>query len=274
MKRAHHLKKRLATLETLREAVSAMKNLSAHHFREMRGAVAPAAEYRRGVEDIAGRVGASLPAGTGPAALLLVAGELGLCGAYNSRLTHAFVQRHAELGPTVCYCIGQRGARMAQRLGIAIERTYSAPSSASGFPTLLLQLTQDLLRDYQQRRLSRIEVVSSAYEGIGALRPKVTPLLPLRYDAQSVFECPPYVSVERTALVAARETLYCTIYDLLIEAFATEHGARLLATQAAEQWLDRAATQLRSRLAAASREASTQEVIEIGAGVRARTPSI
>jgi F0F1-type ATP synthase gamma subunit len=79
-----------------------------------------------------------------------------------------------------------------------------------------------------------------------------------------------YVSRERLAAVAVRELLYITLYDLLIDALASEHGARLLATQSAEQWLDERMDRLRRHLAGARREASTQETIEIAAGARAR----
>jgi F-type H+-transporting ATPase subunit gamma len=266
----HALERRLAAIETLKEAISAMKNLSAHHFREMRAAVPPAVEYRRGVEEVAERVRASLPAGTGPAGILLVGGELGLCGPYNAQLVRALSERRERLpsGPT--YCVGKRAARIAVRQGFELKRSYSAPSSGGGIPKLLLQLTRDLLGDYQKLNLSRLEVVSSAFEGVGAVRPRVSVLLPLSFEGPSEERLTPYLPAELLSAVAAREMLYCTMYDLLIEAFAAENGARLLATQAAEQWLDRSATGLRSGIAAAAREASTQEVIEISGGVRAR----
>jgi F0F1-type ATP synthase gamma subunit len=72
------------------------------------------------------------------------------------------------------------------------------------------------------------------------------------------------------ARVGIREHLYITLCDLLIDALASEHGARLMATQSAEQWLGERTDRLRRRLAAARREASTQETIEIAAGARAR----
>ena len=54
------------------------------------------------------------------------------------------------------------------------------------------------------------------------------------------------------------------------EALLQEHGARIVATQSAEQWLDERIERLRRHLAAARRESSTQEMIEIGIGMRAR----
>jgi F0F1-type ATP synthase gamma subunit len=120
------------------------------------------------------------------------------------------------------------------------------------------------------RQLSVLEVVSSRSSGVGADRPTTTRLLPVEAHRAGGAPTARCVSRERLAAVAVRELLYITLYDLLIDALASEHGARLLATQSAEQWLDERTDRLRRHLASARRGASTQETIEIAAGVRAR----
>jgi F-type H+-transporting ATPase subunit gamma len=68
-----------------------------------------------------------------------------------------------------------------------------------------------------------------------------------------------------------REFLYIVLFDLLLDSLASEHGARLVATDAAGSWLDGRATRARRQLMATRREAGTQEIIEIASGVRARS---
>jgi len=82
-----------------------------------------------------------------------------------------------------------------------------------------------------------------------------------------------YVSSGHFASAAVREFLYITLYALLLDALVSEHGARLIATQAAEKWLDERSTSMERQLMGIRREASTQEMIEIiaGAGARERT---
>ena len=80
-----------------------------------------------------------------------------------------------------------------------------------------------------------------------------------------------YAGRETFLAVAGRELLYITMYSVLLEALASEHGARLAATQSAEEWLDERAERLRRQLASTRREASTQEAIEIAGGARARS---
>ena len=88
MKRQQYLKSRLQTLTALRDAVGAMRSLAAHHFRRARQALAAARQYRGEVNTIIAESGIHQTLHTdAPAALLVVASDLGLCGDYNSRLS-------------------------------------------------------------------------------------------------------------------------------------------------------------------------------------------
>ena len=270
MKREHDLERRLRSLQTLGEAVTAMKSLSAHHFREARTAVEPARIYRDGVERILAWAGATLAAGDGPAGLLVIGGELGLCGGYNSEVVAAGAKRRAELGQGPTICVGHRAATLLARRGVEIRGSYGAPTSVRGITGLLLRLAEEVLTTYVTERLSSFDIVSSRFEGVGITHPTTVRLLPLTSGRSVPEKGARYVTQEHLASAAAREFLYIILYDQLLDALASEHGARLVATQSAEKWLEERTERLRHHLASARREASTQEVIEIDAGARAR----
>jgi F-type H+-transporting ATPase subunit gamma len=271
VKRERDLRRRLQSLETLGEAVAAMKSLSAHHFREARAGLEPTRRYREGVDRMLAQIGGGLPAGDGPAGLVVMGSELGLCGGYNARVVAAAAQRRAELGPGPTFGVGRRAAAFLARRGLELTRTYAAPASVPGITDLLLRLAQHMLGEYVARQMSCFEVVSSRFEGVGGDRPASTRLLPLGAEhPQAAAARARYARPETLAAVAVRELLYITMYSLLLEALASEHGARLAATQSAERWLAEGQDQLRRRLTASRREASTQETIEIAAGARAR----
>lgn len=270
MKREHDLERRVDSLDALAKAIGAVKSLSAHHFRETRAEVEPVRRYRAGVDRVVARTGAVLPAGDGAAGLLLIGGELGLCGPYNSTVVASALERRRELGEGPTFCVGRRACSLLARRGLVAERSYSGPTSVRGLTDLLLGLADEMLGAYVEQRLSCFEVVASRFEGVGSSHPTTTRLLPV--ERVAVEGSPPtrYVSLERLQSAAVRELLYITIYGLLLEALASEHGARLVATQAAEGWLNERTAVLRRRLSSARRESSTQEVIEIVAGARAR----
>ncbi|MGR8918774.1 MAG: F0F1 ATP synthase subunit gamma [Gammaproteobacteria bacterium] len=270
MKREQKLRRRLRSLDALGEAIGAMKDVSAQHYREMRGAVEPARAYREGVERILGWTGAELGAGTGPAGLLVIGAELGLCGGYNVQVAAAAAERRAELGPGPTVCSGRRTAALLTRRGVELTETYSAPTSARGIAEFLLRLAENLLTAYVEQDLSSLDIVSTRFAGVGAHPPSIHRLLPLVAERSDHGPAVRYVSRAALAFAVIREYLYVSLYDLLIDALAAEHGARLVATEAAGEWLDERSERVRQQLAAARREAGTQEVIEIAAGARAR----
>jgi len=270
MKRELELTRRLQAVRTLGEAVGAMKSLSAHHFREARRAVEPARVYREGLDRLRGWAGSTLPAGDGPAGLVVVGGELGLCGAYNAQIVEAGAARRAALGPGPTICVGRRAAALLARRQVALAATYGTPTGVRGIPALLPQIAEDLLTRYARERLSSVEIVASRFDGVGAVRPTSVRLLPFDAGVPATTVGPRYVSPEHFGLSVARELLYMTLYDLLLDALAAEHSSRLVATEAAESWLTDRGDQLRRHLVATRRETSTQEMIEIAAGARVR----
>lgn len=250
MKREYDLKRRLRSLQTLGEAVSAMKSLSAHHLRETRKSVEPARAYRAGVERILAWTGGSLAGGNGPAGLLVIGGELGLCGGYNSRLVDVAAKRRSELGHGPTMCIGRRAGALLARRKVELNQIYSAPTSVRGITDSLLVLAEDILTTYMAERLSTFEIVSSRFGGVGVDVPTCSRLLPLESKRSEQAPAIRYVTAEALASAAIREFLYITLYDLLLDALASEHSARLIATQAAEKWLDERTERLRHHLAA------------------------
>jgi F-type H+-transporting ATPase subunit gamma len=260
----------LRSLQTLRTAVSALKSISARHFRETRREIEPASIYRDAVEQMAAWSGVQLAAGVGPAGLLVIGGELGLCGGYNSRVVAAAVARRQELGPGPTLCVGHRTATMLRRRGVDLTAVYATPTSVDGITRALLPLAEAILSTYAGQRLRSLDTVSSVFTGVGSHVPQAVRMLPIVAPVSPDAPTVRYVRDDQLAAAAARELLYIRIYDLLLDAMACEHSARLVASQAAERWLDQRSEQLERQLASTRREASTQEVLEIASGARAR----
>ena len=270
MKRRTELMRRLRSVRTLRSAVSAMKSISARHFRETRREIDPSDRYREEVERIAAWSGVRLAGGDGEAGLVVIGGELGLCGAYNSRVVAAAIAHREVIGPGPTVCVGHRSATMLRRHGVQPASVYTTPTSVAGLTQSLLPLAEAIVSLSIEQRLSSLDIVSSRFTGVGSSVAEAVRLLPASAPVAPNAPAIRYVSGDDMAAAAARELLYIRLYDLLLDAMACEHSARLMASQSAERWLDERTEQLARQLASERREASTQEVLEIAASARAR----
>lgn len=270
MKREQTVRRRLQSQTALHEAVSAMKSLSAHHFRVTRRSLPAAREYRAKMEETLAAIGLSLPfRGDGPPALLLVGADLGLCDGYNVRLVEEALRQHAEHRFGTVFCIGRRALGPLERGGVAVANRYSSPTSVAGLTALLLKLAEDVLGDYGAGRFSSLSVVSARFDGVGAFTPvgvRILPIMPVQKTAP--VRPTGYVTRDHLVAVALREFLYITLYEILLDSLAAEHSTRLVATESAEEWLTSRIDESRRQLSAIRREAATQELLDIVSGAR------
>jgi dehydrogenase E1 component/ATP synthase gamma subunit len=63
---------------------------------------------------------------------------------------------------------------------------------------------------------------------------------------------------------------WISLYQVLLDALASEHGMRLTAAEAALQWIDQASEQTARKLSASRSEAATQELLDIVGGANER----
>ena len=271
MRREQTLRRKLESLDVLGEVVNAMKSLSAHHVRAARAGLAAARAYRDGIDQAIASVGLAQVPQKGAPAILLIAADLGLCNGYNSRLVEAAVEQYHRLDATSFYCIGRRPLTALRRANVPIARSYGTVTSVAGLTRLLLTLADDVLGDYLTGRFSSLHIVSARFDGVGAFTPHTTRVLPVA-STRTVDRATatPYASAGHLAQAIVREYLYSTLFELLLDALASEHGMRLVATQSAGEWLDTRLTDIRRQLASAHRESSTQEVLDLAGGVRQR----
>jgi F-type H+-transporting ATPase subunit gamma len=270
MSREMSIRAHVRSLEALDQAVLAMKSLSAHHFRLARDALASTKAYRVELDGAVSSVPAvDLGSRMGPPRLLVIGADLGLCAQYHGRIVEAAAEAARSLGLETTDCIGHRTASLLVRAGVTVRARYAAPTSVEKATTVLLDVVTDLFADYQLGAIGSVHVLSARFGGIGEFDPVRTRVLPLERLSRGGPPPSRYVGERRLLDVVARERLFVRLQELLLDAMASEHGMRLVATNAAADWLDEEVDRARRRLRAIRRETSTQEILELVAGARA-----
>jgi F-type H+-transporting ATPase subunit gamma len=270
MSREATLEHHVRSMEILDEAILAMKSLSALHFRLARHALLSARAYRHGLESAVSSLswyGSTQRGGTG---VLVLGADLGLCAGYHSRLVEAAQDVARKLSPMRVDCAGRRTAALLVRSGLAPRRVYASPTSVENVGTALLPIVADLLAAFGSGAIGAVHVVSAKFAGIGEFQAVPTQLLPLEVLSGGGPARSRYVTEEHLREVAARERLFARLEELVLDAIASEHGMRLVATSGAQDWLDRELERARRRVRALRQESSTQEILELASGARKR----
>ncbi len=270
------LRRRLRTLETLDEAVGALRALSAQHFRIARARLPAARAYHEEMDRMLGALGtgSAPPPGptTAPAGVVLFAADLGLVGDYTSRLVRESLYLRSEHGPGPLFCLGRRAVPALERAGVRPSRIHAAASSVASSMGVLLPLVDEILAMQRTGELGAVWLVAARFEGAGHFRPVRLPLLPVSAppDRQRL-GVSPYCDGDHLRAVVVREVLVATLHETLLESLASEHGKRLVMAESARSWLEERTERIRRLARKLRRDASTQEVLEVATAARAAT---
>ncbi len=206
-------------------------------------------------------------------ALVVVASDRGLCGAYNSNIIRAAEQRlrRAPAGSLALVCVGRKPRDYFRRRRVPMLASYTdLPGDAS--LEFVRRLTQDLIELYVSGEVDRVELLHTQFISALTRRIVTEPFLPVggheekaAKDANVIFE------PDAETIFAELLPRYATakLFAALADAIASEQGAKLVAMGSARknagEMLDMLVLK-RNRLRQA---AITKELSEIVAGADA-----
>jgi F-type H+-transporting ATPase subunit gamma len=226
------------------------------------------------------------------AGLLLVTGDRGLAGAFNSQIVRAAVRagtEHEHEGrSTVYYASGRRGVSSLVFRGKEPAGTYSGFTDRPGYANAR-EIAADLMAAYVDGEVDRVEIFYNHY--ISPLTQTVTreTLLPLqeasifedeegseedagedgeghedqdRHRAQVEYEPDPEEILQRLV----PEYVQISIFRALLESTASEHGARMTAMRNASENAGDIIKDLTLQMNRERQAEITQEIMEVVAG--------
>lgn len=231
------------------------------------------------------------PNGCNKKAVILITSNRGLAGGYNSNITKLVTQSGWSADELVIYAIGKKGRDSVKRAGYEIvyensdmieEPLYSDASELAG----------DLLKKYAAGEIGEIYIAYTIFKNTVVHVPKLQKLLPLGEDStptesvsgkegEESIKPDAGVESEKRALMTyepdSDEALgaiipkYVTslIYGALIEAVASENGARMQAMDSATDNAEKMISGLELQYNRARQGAITQELTEIIGGAEA-----
>jgi F-type H+-transporting ATPase subunit gamma len=275
------LRKRIATVRSTQKITKAMKMISAARLRRAQEAAERARPYATKVTEMFNAVTTGLEAEAHPLLarrdehridLLVLTSDRGLCGGYNANLLRhgeAFLHQHAG-AETAIGVVGRKGLEYFRRRGarVILHRLGILTTPA---PALAREVAAELTRRFAEGETDAVYLLYNRFHSAISQIPTVVPLLPVAPPAADaapadyIFE-PPQQELLAQLLPRYVEAL---VTQALLEAVASEHGARMSAmdnaTRNASDMIDR----LTLSMNRARQAAITTELMEIVSGAEA-----
>ncbi|GIM45701.1 ATP synthase subunit gamma [Collibacillus ludicampi] len=275
------IKRRIKSVKNTEQITKAMKMVSAAKLRRAQERVTQARPYTAKMEEVIGSIakagGASHPMlvkrpvkRTG---YVLITADRGLAGSYNAQvIRHAMASlKDKKENEYAIFAVGRKGRDFFARRGYPLAGEITG---LSDFPTFadIKRVTQAVVSMYEKGEVDEVILVYNEFISPIQQRPVAKKILPLEEvggeDAKVtnyIYE-PSAEAVLEKLLPKYAETL---IYSALLEAKASEHGARMTAMGNATDNASEMIKKLTLDLNRARQAAITLQIAEIVGGAEA-----
>ncbi len=285
------IRTRIASVKNTQKITKAMKLVAAARLRRAQDAMTAARPYAKRLEevvaDLAGRIAASAndedPAHPMLAhrdvktlRLVVVGSDRGLAGGYNSNLNRAverYIVDERDKYPHIeVATVGRKAREHFRRRHVTVIKEYAGVAGDSAL-LRARELAADLTRDFLEGKVDRVLVVFNEFKS--AIQQIITfaPLLPVRAhelpatEGRLDFEYEP----SKKEVLDTILPLYIEIqlYRIMLEAIASEFGARMSAMDNATKNAKEMIGSLTLQFNRARQAAITKELMEIVGGAEA-----
>ena len=300
------VKNRIASVRNIEKITRAMQMVAAARLRRAEQRIEhlrPYAEAIRRMTRQASEAAGNIPnlpilsehESVGTVGMLLVTGDRGLAGAFNSQIIRTGVRsarEHEGQGRELAwYASGRRGVSSLTFRGYDIQGSYVGFTDRPAYANAR-EIASDLMAAYTDGKVDQVEIVYNSY--ISALTQRVTreTLLPLQHaqiiegeahegEDETDGEDERDVHAGMRALVEYEpdpdeilrrlvpDFVEISVYRALLESTASEHGARMTAMRNASENAKDLMDDLTLEMNRARQAEITQEIMEVVAGSEA-----
>jgi F-type H+-transporting ATPase subunit gamma len=298
------VKTRISSVKNIQKITRAMEMVAAARLRRAEQRIEALRPYARAIRRMAGRaVEAAQNIPDMPlleehddvkrVGLLLITGDRGLAGAFNSQIIRAGNRREAELKSegkeVVWYASGKRGVSSLHFRGRELAAAHQGFTDRPAFANAR-DIAGDISTHYADGKVDRVEIIFNHYESPLTQTVRVNVLLPIQEVAQVLAELEQEGddengSAEEETGTGQKRSLWLyepepeeilqrlvpdfievTIFRALLESTASEHGARMTAMRNAQQNAGEMIDDLTLEMNRQRQAEITQEIMEVVAG--------
>ncbi|MBS1614651.1 MAG: ATP synthase F1 subunit gamma [Bacteroidetes bacterium] len=283
------VRNRIKSVSSTQQITKAMKMVSAAKLRRAQDAITQMRPYSQKLQEMLSNIVSSLStdanlplaAERAPERVLLIAitSDRGLAGAYNSnvvKLTRELIREkysaQASKGHLTIMPLGKKGYDAFQRLNFKIESRFWHIFSNLNFETVR-EAAQYAQQAFLQGEYDRVELVYSQFRNAATQNFVVEPFLPIpriakvegAHASDFIFE----PNREKLLLELMPKILNTQVYKAMLDANASEHGARMTAMDKATENAAELLRNLKISYNRARQAAITTELTEIVSGAAA-----
>ena len=207
-------------------------------------------------------------------AVIVLTSNRGLAGGYNANVTKLITGSDLKASDLLLYTVGNTGKEYFQHRGYHVEKDYSEVIENPMFSDAR-EICEEVLGKYASGEIGEIYLAYTYFRNTVVHEPKLLKLLPVEVDEADLKSADSgtlmnYEPEEEEALeIIIPKYITSILYGALVEAVASENGARMQAMDSATSNAQEMIDKLTLQYNRARQGSITQELTEIIAGANA-----
>lgn len=244
------IRRRMKSVKSINDITKAMQMISTFRFKKAETRFSKIRAYLMELENILANLSAAAPELQHPLfevrpvkkrAIVVMTGDKGLCGAYNTGVLRSMLQWSKEHASTALSYIpvGKVGYETLKKRRYDLVLFY--PEKALADLSLAKKMTEELKTLYIEKKVDAIDLLYTTFKVGGAGSNKVIPFLPLNHlmenkkDSKSAVDYIYEPNFEQVFFSLLQKFLEGKIYLSLLESLTSENSARMMAMKQASE---------------------------------------
>jgi F-type H+-transporting ATPase subunit gamma len=279
------IRRRIASVKSTQQITRAMKLIAAARLRRAQEALIAARPYSEALARVADSVLNAEGVDIAPAAaaqkkalVVVISSDRGLCGGYNTNIIRAGEEVRRDLEKdgfgVAYYAVGKKAVDHFRRTGapVAVQSINNAPRLAT--IGLARQIASRMLSDFQSGAIAEASIVYTQFKSALTQKPTYERLLPVAAPEKARPEqaAADYLvepSPRELIPVVVRSYLEASVLHALLEAEASEYGAKMTAMDSATNNATEMINTLTLEMNRARQAQITKELMDIVGGAEA-----
>lgn len=286
------VRNRIKSVQSTQQITKAMKMVSAAKLRRAQDAIIQMRPYARKLQEMLSNIVSNVEGGDMGTNLaverpvekvlfIVITSDRGLCGAYNSniiKLAKSTIDEQysdqLQKGNVTIWGIGKKGAEYFQKRGYKTNNKYKDIFLHLSFETVQ-ECAQAAMEAFKNKEFDVVELVYSEFKNAATQRFRVERFLPIPKvvppAGQKLKKADFIFEPAKDLLIAELmpKILNTQLYKAVLDANASEHGARMTAMDKASENANELLKTLRISYNRARQAAITTELTEIVSGAAA-----
>jgi F-type H+-transporting ATPase subunit gamma len=282
---------RIESVNSTKQITSAMKMVAASKLRKAQNAIITMRPYAAKLHDLMKNLSAETSVAEGSFSrtttesekvlVIPVTSNRGLCGAFNAnvirsagKLISEQYQQQQSNGNLSLYCIGKKGEEFFRSRKFALVGSANHLFDYLSFQEVV-PVAESIMNDFVSGRYDKVVFIYNRFKNAGTQFLTVEQFLPVELpesDENKITSETDYIYEPGKQQILEElipKTLKIQFYKVLLDSFASEHGARMVAMNKATDNASELLKELKLSYNKARQAAITKEILEIVGGANA-----